>query len=113
MLRHLAEFQDMQPTTLIFAVNREDELFAADIIGELEAMLPNLTVVLSVWLPQNGWSGFTGTAADAFAAMLDGAAELPDVYVCGPPKLVDSVLAVAGERGLAADRIFREKVQPR
>ena len=39
MLRHLAEFQDMQPTTLIFAANREDELFAAGTISDLAAGL--------------------------------------------------------------------------
>lgn len=113
MLRHLAEFQDMQPTTLIFAVNREDELFAAEAIGALEAALPMLTVVLSVWRPQGAWSGFTGTAADALAATLDAAVAWPDVYVCGPPALVQSVLAVAGARGLPPAQIFTEQVQPR
>ena len=64
MLRHLAEFQDELPTTLIFAANREEELFAAEAIGALAAALPMLTVVLSVWRPQGAWSGFTGTAAE-------------------------------------------------
>jgi NAD(P)H-flavin reductase/ferredoxin len=110
MLRHLAEFQDMQPTTLIFAVNREEELFAAAAILELEAALPMLTVVLSVWHPAGEWCGFTGTAAEAFAAVLDRAAELPDVYVCGPPRLVESVLAVAQARGVPPAQLFTEQI---
>jgi NAD(P)H-flavin reductase/ferredoxin len=113
MLRHLADFQDMQPTTLIFAANREEELFAAAAIRELEVALPMLTVVLSVWHPRGAWSGFTGTAADAFAAVLDQAEPFPDVYVCGPPKLLESVLAVASARGLPSAQIFTEQVQPR
>ena len=113
MLRHLAEFQDMQPTTLIFAANREEELFAVGAIRELEAALPMLTVVLGVWRPQGEWSGFTGTAADAFSAVLERAEAFPDVYVCGPTRLVESVLAVAAVRGLPTARIFTERVQPR
>jgi ferredoxin-NADP reductase/ferredoxin len=113
MLRHLAEFQDELPTTLILAANREDELFAADLIPELQAALPKLTVVLSVWHPGDDWTGFRGSAADALAATLDRAEEAPDIYVCGPPGLVAAVSAVAEARGVPADRVFSEQVQPR
>lgn len=111
MLRHLAEFQDMQPTTLIFGANQEDELFATDTIAELQAALPMLQVTLSVWHPQGSWDGFVGTAADAFAQVLDEQGEQPDVYVCGPPKLLESVLAVATARGIPPGQIFTEQVQ--
>nr|WP_294502489.1 2Fe-2S iron-sulfur cluster binding domain-containing protein [uncultured Rhodopila sp.] len=113
MLRHLAAFQDELPTTLIFAANREDELFAADLIPELQAALPKLTVMLSVWHPSDDWTGFRGSAADALAALLDRAEEPPDIYVCGPPGLVAAVTAVAAARGLPLDRVFSEQVQPR
>jgi NAD(P)H-flavin reductase/ferredoxin len=113
MLRHLAEFQDEQPTTLIFAANREDELFAADMIPELAAALPNLTVVLSVWHPGDDWTGFRGSAADALATTLDRAEEPPDIYVCGPPGLVAAVSTAAAVHGVPADRVFSEQVQPR
>jgi NAD(P)H-flavin reductase/ferredoxin len=113
MLRHLAEFQDELPTTLIFAANREEELFAADLIPALQAALPNLTVVLSVWHPGDDWTGFRGSAADALAAVLDRAEEAPDIYVCGPPGLVAAVSTAAAVRGLPLDRVFSEQVQPR
>ena len=113
MLRHLAEFQDEQPTTLIFAANREEELFAADVIPELAAALPNLTVLFSVWHPGDDWTGFRGSAADALAATLDRAEQPPDIYVCGPPGLVAAVTTAAAMRGLPLDRVFSEQVQPR
>jgi ferredoxin-NADP reductase/ferredoxin len=112
MLRHLADLQDTRPTTLIFAANREDELFGAEAIHELQSALPKLKVMVVVWHPQGSWSGLTGTAADAFAASLANAAELPDVYVCGPPALLESVRAVAKLRGISPTRIFAEQVQP-
>jgi ferredoxin-NADP reductase len=50
----------------------------------------------------------TGTT---ISAALDKATELPDVYVCGPPALLESVKAVAKARGLPSTQIFKEQVQ--
>jgi len=83
MLRHLADFQDTQPTHLILGANREDELLLADEIDAIRAALPHLGVTLSVWRPEATWAGFTGTAADAFAVYLDSCAETPDVMSAG------------------------------
>ena len=111
MLRHLADFQDTQPTHLILGANREDELLLADEIEAIRAALPHLGVTLSVWHPEAAWAGFTGTSADAFAVYLDSCAETPDVYVCGPPKMLEAVKAVAQDRGIPPDRIIAERIQ--
>ncbi|MGC9271798.1 2Fe-2S iron-sulfur cluster-binding protein [Acidiphilium sp.] len=113
MLRHLAAFQNMQPTTLIFGVNREDELFAVEQIEELRSALPMLTVMLCVWHPQPSWQGFVGTAAEALAGLLTQSTTFPDIYVCGPPKLVSTVVDVAHSQGVPANQVFTEQVQPR
>ncbi len=110
MLRHLADFQDTQPTHLILGANREDELLLASEIEALREALPHLGVTLCVWRPEAAWTGFTGTAADAFAVYLDSCAETPDVYVCGPPKLLEAVRAVAQDRGVPPERIIAENI---
>ena len=111
MLRHLTDFQDTQPTHLILGANREDELLLADEIDAIRAALPHLGVTLSVWRPEAAWTGFTGTAADAFAFYLDSCTETPDVYVCGPPKMLEAVKTVAQDRGIPPDRIIAERIQ--
>jgi len=111
MLRHLADFQDTQPTHLILGANRKDELLLADEIEAIRAALPHLGVTLSVWHPEAAWTGFTGTAADAFAFYLDSCAETPDVYVCGPPKMLEAIKSVAQDRGIPPDRIIAERIQ--
>ena len=111
MLRHLADFQDTQPTHLILGANREDELLVPAEIEAIRAALPHLGVTLSVWRPETTWTGFTGTAADAFAFYLDSSAETPDVYVCGPPKMLEAVKAVAQDRGIPPERIIAERIQ--
>ena len=110
MLRHLADFQDTQPTHLIFGANLEDELFPSEDIDMLRTALPHLGVTLSVWNPGANWIGFTGTAADAFAKYLENCPETPDVYVCGPPRLLEAVIAVAHERQIPPERIVFERV---
>ena len=111
MLRHLADFQDTQPTHLILGANREDELLLADEIDAIRAALPHLGVTLSVWHPEAAWTGFTGSAAEAFAFYLDSGAETPDVYVCGPPKMLEAIKTVARDRGIPPDRIIAERIQ--
>jgi NAD(P)H-flavin reductase len=113
MLRHLAEFQDMQPTHLIFGANRESELFAMEEIEALQALLPGLTITHAVWRPEGAWHGFAGTAADALALYLDQQPEQPDIYVCGPPALMDAVAQVARARDIPEAQILAEQVQAR
>lgn len=110
MLRHMAEFQDATPVHLIYGANREDELLTAE-LDELRAALPQLGVTLSVWHPGPGWGGFTGTAAQALAAHLAAAAESPDIYVCGPPKMLDAVVETARAQGVPEAQIHAERVQ--
>jgi NAD(P)H-flavin reductase/ferredoxin len=111
MLRHMVDFQDPQPVHLIYGANREEELLPEEEIAALRASLPQLGVMLSVWHPGPGWGGFAGTAAQALEAYLANAAETPDIYVCGPPKMLDAVTAVARARGVPEGQIFAERVQ--
>jgi NAD(P)H-flavin reductase/ferredoxin len=110
VLRHLADFQDTQPTHLILGANREDELPLAGEVEVLRQALPHLGVTLCVWRPGTAWTGFVGTAADAFAVYLESTEETPDVYVCGPPKLLEAVNALAEDRAIPPERIIAENI---
>jgi len=109
MLRHLAEFQDTQSTTLIFGANQQDEQFGSDVVAELKAALPMLRVIPSVWYPIAGSNGFV-RIAEAFATLLQEGRERPDVYVCGPQELLDCVRSVAAAYGVPANQIFTEQI---
>ncbi len=110
MLRHLADFQDTQPTHSILGANKEEELPHLGQIDALRAALPHLGVTLSVWRPGPAWTGFTGTSADAFAVYLEFCAETPDVYVCGPPRMLEAIKAVAHDRHIPPERIIAERL---
>lgn len=109
MLRRMAENQDMQEARLFFGVNRESELCMQDELARLQSELLQFKVDLCVWKPQDEWSGLTGTPADALRAALADAETQPDIYLCGPPALLDAAEKVAAEFGVPKDQVFSER----
>lgn len=112
MLRRMAEFQEMQEARLFFGVNTENELFAKEELEQLRTELPQLKIDVCVWRPQGAWSGFVGTPADAVTAALAEAPSPPDMYLCGPPPMINAVEKAATAFGVPADQIFSERFLP-
>jgi ferredoxin-NADP reductase/ferredoxin len=112
MLRRMAEYQETQEARLFFGVNRESELFALTELERLKAELPRLVVEVCVWKPQGDWRGFIGTPVDALRQALAATTEQPDIYLCGPPPLVDATEKAAAASGIPAERVFSERFLP-
>jgi ferredoxin-NADP reductase len=68
-----------------------------------------LRVIPSVWNPLAGANGFV-RIGEAFARLLEQGLERPDVYVCGPQELLDSVRSVAAAHRVPASQIFVEQI---
>lgn len=112
MLRRMAEFQEPHPARLYFGVNRTEELFCQNELEALCSELPQLQVTLSVWKPNGDWQGFCGTPLDALARDLAEASVLPDIYLCGPPALIDAAEAAARSRGVPDEQVISERFLP-
>ncbi len=112
MLRRMAEFQEPHPARLYFGVNRVEELFCLTELEALKAELPLLQVILCVWKPDQGWQGFCGTPVDALAQDLDGLNARPDIYLCGPPALIDAAESAARSQGVPIEQVFSERFLP-
>jgi len=115
MLRWMAEMGAMQPARLYFGLNREAECFAEAELEALKGMLMGLKVELCIWKPEGGWEGFTGTPIDALhrdlkASLAEG--KRPDIYLCGPPALIDGGEKLAAELGLDASQVYSERFLP-
>ncbi|MFE4362365.1 FAD-binding oxidoreductase [Kitasatospora sp. NPDC056800] len=110
MVRRMAEWRDPQPARLLLGVNEPRDVFGLDELAAVAAELPGFRYEVCVRGPGPGWSGPTGTPADLLAAALPelgGAA--PDLYVCGPPPLVDAVLRTAASAGVPPEQVHRER----
>ncbi|WP_297442542.1 2Fe-2S iron-sulfur cluster binding domain-containing protein [Acidocella sp.] len=111
LLRQMAEYGDATPVHLIYGANREAEFLPPHVLAEMKAALPQLDVTYAVWHPEAGWNGFVGTAAEALSVVLASGAAVPDIYVCGPPRMLEAVEGAALAAGVPAAQFFAERVQ--
>lgn len=116
MLRRMAEFQEPHPARLYLGVTRPAELFGQAALAALQAELPGLQVVQCVWQAAPDWSGFSGSVVDALrqdlAALSGPNGAWPDIYLCGPPGLIDATEAVARELGVPTEQVLSERYTP-
>ncbi|MDQ7091044.1 MAG: 2Fe-2S iron-sulfur cluster binding domain-containing protein [Methylococcales bacterium] len=109
ILRRMADWGEDHPTQLFLGVNNEAEIFCREELADLQRSLPKLVVTLCVWKPSDEWDGFRGTPADALVEHLKQTDILPDIYLCGPPRLVEITTEIALEQGISAENIYCER----
>lgn len=109
MLRRMAEWGDPQPTRLFFGLTYETEVFAQDELRELADTMPGLRADTLVWRPDSRWPGATGNPVDLAAAEAQILDESPDVYVCGPPPMIEAAYAALTAAGVSREQIFAER----
>jgi len=92
--------------------NDEGEVFGTDLFDQLAAELPDFTVEICVWRPTGGsWAGYVGTPVDALTRDLASQQlQTPDVYVCGPPALVDAASDALTAHGVPATQIYSKRI---
>jgi NAD(P)H-flavin reductase/ferredoxin len=110
MLSMLGRLPDPAPqVTVLYGANRPGELFGLD---ELKARGASVHTIVAGSEPGDDWTGPTGFVTD-----LIGADTLPepagtDVYLCGPPAMIDAARAAVQALGVPARRVFAEKFLP-
>lgn len=109
MLRKMAEWGDPQPARLVFGITRHSEVFAQDEIAALAAVLPDFRADTVVWTPDPAWTGPVGNPVDLAAAEIAALEEMPDVYLCGPPPMMDAAFAALTAVGVPEDQIHAER----
>jgi len=111
MLRRMAEFGEMNACTLLFGVTRHADLFGLDDIAAMQASLPQLQTEVTVWQADADWQGSVGTPVDALQKLLATGLK-PDIYLCGPPAMIDAAEQAALTAGVPAGQIFSERFLP-
>lgn len=109
MVRHMFDRGDPQETRLYFGVNKEEEVFYVDELLTLAERMPNLSVQLCVMQAGPDWRGVRGTPVDALRRDLEQSGMEPDLYLCGPPGMIDATYKTCVELGIPKGRICTEK----
>lgn len=110
MLEVLADRGETQPVTLIYGVTRDADLVMVQALDDFAARLPGLTFVTCVADPQTGHprQGYVTQYMEAQA--LNGGDV--DVYLCGPPPMVDAVRQHFKQQGVTPASFHYEKFTP-
>jgi propane monooxygenase reductase component len=105
LLRTLSAEGSDRPVRFFYGARTEQDLFYVDLIEELGAALPDFAF-LPVLSEEGG--GFVHEAA--CRRLESGELSDPEIYMCGPPPMIDAMIEQATERhGIDEDQIFHDK----
>ena len=110
MLEHLAEQGSDHPVTLYYAVTRAADLVELERVTALAGAIGNVTVVTILAAPEEDHARKGFVTDHVTAEDLNGGD--CDVYLCGPPPMVDAVRAHFGKLGVQPAAFHFEKFNP-
>lgn len=115
MLSMLEELRDRggtdQPVRLLYGANTPAELFGAKDLESFAAAGIDLTVERAVVEGADGWTGKVGFVTDLLRPELVHGGDC-DVYLCGPPPMIDAAEKWLAGQGMDPHRIHAEKFLP-
>ncbi len=96
------------PIRLYYGVNREEDLCEQARLAAYQTQLPDFDWVPVVSRPNEHWQGLTGHIQQhlPLAALREG---VFDLYLCGPPPMIDAVTQWCIEHQLDNGKIYAEK----
>nr|AAZ81973.1 protein C of soluble methane monooxygenase [Methylosinus trichosporium] len=109
MIRQLKKESASQPATLFFGVTNHEELFYVDELKALQEAMPSLDVRVAVVNAAEGNGVAKGTVIDLMRAELAKSGEKPDIYLCGPPGMIEAAFAAAATAGVPKEQVYLEK----
>jgi propane monooxygenase reductase subunit len=113
LLRQMADSGSDREVVYYYGARTERDLIKLDELAEVAGRLPNFTFVpcLSESWP-DGWpedgNGATGLVTKVLEAREPGLAQC-DVYLCGPPPMIDAALPLLESAGVPPEQVFYDK----
>ena len=109
LLQEAAAAGVRRPVTLLFGARAPQDLYALDEIESIARQWPDrfrVVPVLSAVPSGAEWTGERGLVTDRIPALLEDGAH---AYLCGPPAMVDTAVAVLRAHGVAAEHIHADR----
>ena len=110
LIHAVAESGSRRKIVFYYGARAARDLFYLDELRTLGERIPNFTFVIALSdpAPADGWMGETGFISDVVERHERDLSDR-DAYVCGPPPMVDAVLATLERHNVPIDRIFFDK----
>lgn len=109
MLRRMSDWQEPHQARLFFGVWREEEVFYQQELADLAAEYPNFQYQTCVFDASERWQGYRGSVVAALEEALEATDVKPDIYICGSPGLVESVVEAVKPFSISEDELIYER----
>lgn len=115
LLRHLSETEDKRKIRFYYGARTAGDLFYLDEIRSLGERLADFEFVVCLsestdGLDELGLTGFAGNVTEVVGAQEPGLAKT-EVYLCGPPPMVDAAMVLVEQHGVPHDQVFYDKFE--
>ena len=107
----VAQEETQQPVRLLYGANEPGELFGLDQIAGYAAQGLDITTELCIVEPGEAWDGATGHVTELLRPEILNGGDC-DVYLCGPPPMIDAAEAWLVESGVDGSQVHAEKFVP-
>tara|TARA_B100000676_G_scaffold242331_1_gene243779 strand:+ start:5722 stop:6741 length:1020 start_codon:yes stop_codon:yes gene_type:complete len=107
----VAQEETQQPVRLLYGANEPGELFGLDQIAGYAAQGLDITTELCIVEPVEAWDGATGHVTELLRPEILNGGDC-DVYLCGPPPMIDAAEAWLVESGVDGSQVHAEKFVP-
>jgi propane monooxygenase reductase subunit len=113
LLKHLNETGSTRPVRFYYGARTDRDVFYAELIAALGEKLRDFefVVCLSESMPEDpGALGYRVEAGNVTDVVSRHEADLAkaEVYLCGPPPMVDAAMVFLDQQGVPADQIFHD-----
>jgi len=110
MLTTMKERGDVRPVTLFYASSSWDEVILRDQLSELEATMPNLTIVHVLSRPEPHWAGESGRiTAELLRRHLPPQFRRYEYLICGSTHMMDAMEDALVDADVPAAQISSER----
>jgi benzoate/toluate 1,2-dioxygenase reductase subunit len=97
-----------QPIHLLYGANTPDEMFGDDRLKTYQKAGLALTLETAVVTPDESWSGASGHVTDLLRPDIINDGDC-DVYLCGPPPMIEAADSWLRNNGVDSAQIHAEK----
>ncbi|MCQ4079118.1 2Fe-2S iron-sulfur cluster binding domain-containing protein [Streptomyces sp. RB6PN25] len=104
LVRQLVESGDQRPVRVFYGATTQDQLVCWDELASLVDRLPSGRLHGALLTGGDSWVGTTGLVTDALTPYLEAMAD-SDIYLAGPPPMVNAVRVLLREHSVQFDRI--------
>jgi len=110
LIRHIYEVSPHRKCRLFFGVRKMADVMYMEEFQQLASRMPNFQMHYALSEPKHSpqWKGETGFIHQSVAKHLE-AGGRRQVFLCGPPLMVEATLKVLDEKEVSRDRIFYDE----